>query len=98
VLVPTHAVATVAGLGQRAGMSATARRFGLGYALRGLSRDRAVLALADVTGLVVTGTVDAVGADCLDFAEHPPDEPRRPGNVTGRRVVPFAAVAFLGPA
>ena len=73
------------------------RRFGLGYALRGLSRDRAVVALTDVTGTVSTGTIDAVGRDSFDLTEHAPDAVRRPGNVLGSKVVPFAAVVCLRP-
>ena len=58
-----------------------ARRFGFGHAARGLSRDRAVVALADVGGSAVTGTIDAVGADALELSEHASDLPRRPENV-----------------
>jgi hypothetical protein len=97
-LVPLAAVTAVTGVGGRASESALGRRFGLGYALRGLSRDRAVVALTDVTGAVVTGTIDAVGSDCFDLSEHAPEEPRRPENITGRLLVPFAAVACLRPA
>jgi hypothetical protein len=97
-LVPMGALLAVSGLAGAAtsGSAATmARRFGFGYALRGLSRDRAVVALADVSGATVTGTVDAVGADALELAEHPGDLPRREENVTARRVVPFSAIASL---
>jgi hypothetical protein len=97
-LVPFGGVVAVSGLGQRATAALPGRRFGLGYALRGLSRDRAVLALTDVTGGVLTGTIDAVGSDVVDLTEHAADTPRRPENVTGRRVVPFAAIAALRPA
>ena len=97
-LVPLTAVTAVTGLGVRAAEAKLARRFGFGYALRGLSRDRAVVALTDVSGAVATGTIDAVGRDCFDLSEHAPDEPRRPENVTGRRLVPFTAVACLQPA
>jgi hypothetical protein len=69
--------------------SVVAKRFGLGAALRAVSRDRAVVELADVDGLVVTGTIDVVGADHLELAEHAADEPRRAANVIGRLVVPF---------
>lgn len=97
-LVPSGAIAYVTGLPPRAGGSEAGRRFGLGYALRGLSRDRAVVALTDLTGAVATGTIDAVGADALDLAEHAPEEPRRAGNVTGRRLVPFTALVCVRPA
>jgi hypothetical protein len=97
-LVPLPAIVAVTGVGTRASEAALGRRFGLGYALRGLSRDRAVVALTDVTGAVTTGTIDAVGADCFDLSEHAPEEPRRPENITARRLVPFAAVVCLRPA
>jgi len=97
-LVPFPAVVAVTGLANRVGGSASGRRFGLGYALRGLSRDRAVVALSDLSGTVVTGTIDAVGADHLELSEHPADLPRRSENVTGRRLVPFSAVVLLRPA
>ena len=98
VLVPLAAVASVGGVPQRAGGSAAGKRFGLGYALRGLSRDRTAVALVDRAGGLTTGTIDGVGADCFDLAEHAPDEPRRPENVVARRLVPFAAVVSLRPA
>jgi hypothetical protein len=95
ILVPLGAIVTATGVPSRAGGSAVGKRFGLGYALRGLSRDRAVVALVDVTGTTVTGTIDAVGSDVLDLSEHPPDLPRRPEHVTAERMVPFAAIAVV---
>jgi hypothetical protein len=50
-----------------------------------------------VTGVVTTGTIDAVGADVVDLSEHPGDEPRRQGSVVARRLVPFSAIACLAP-
>lgn len=98
VLVPFAGVMAVTGLSPRVGGTAMGRRFGLGYALRGLSRDRSVVLLTDLTGSVVTGTIDAVGLDVLELSEHAADVPRRAENVTGRRLVPFAAVVLLRPA
>lgn len=98
VLVPLAALVAVSGIGERAGTGGIGKRFELGFALRGLSRDRAVVALADIAGAVTTGTIDAVGADCFDLSEHAPDEARRPENITGRRLVPFSAVVSLRPA
>ena len=86
------------GLGARAAVGAglaTAKRFGLGYALRGLSRDRCVVSLADIGGSVATGTIDAVGADALDLSEHPADVARRAENIVARRVIPFAAIVVV---
>lgn len=97
-LIPFAAVMGVTGLPARVGGTAMRRRFGLGYALRGLSRDRSVVLLTDLTGAVVVGTIDAVGLDVLELSEHAADLPRRAENVTGRRLVPFSAVVLLRPA
>ncbi|MFW5474625.1 hypothetical protein ACOCJ5_15060 [Knoellia sp. CPCC 206450] len=94
-VVPVGGVVGVLGLGPRASDARTARRFALGYALRGLSRDRAHVALTDASGQVVTGTIDAVGADFLDLAEHALGEDRRAENVRGRHTVPFGAVVLV---
>ena len=94
-LVPVPAVAGVGGLPVRSATTRTARRFALGYALRGLSRDRAQVAVTDSGGHVVTGTIDVVGADFLDLAEHALGEARRPENVVGRTTVPFSALHLV---
>lgn len=96
VLVPLPAIRGVVGLWSGAQEhSLVGKRFTLGAALRGISRDRAVVELVDVDGEIVTGTIDAVGADHLDLAEHAPDEPRRSRNVLRHLVVPFSAVAMV---
>lgn len=97
-LVPFGGLTAVTGLSARAAGEPTGRRFGLGYALRGLSRDRCVLTVTDVAGSRTTGTIDAVGRDVLELSEHAADLPRRPENVTGRRLVPFDALVLLSPA
>lgn len=97
-LVPFGAIVTINGLGVRAAAGsgvATAKRFGLGYALRGLSRDRSVVSLTDIGGSVTTGTIDAVGADALDLSEHSADVARRVANIVARRVVPFTAIVVV---
>lgn len=94
-VVPVASVTGVVGLPPRASAARTARRFALGYALRGLSRDRAAVAVTDTSGHVVTGTIDVVGADSLDLAEHALGESRRPENVRGRQTVPFRAVVLV---
>ena len=96
--MPFAAIVSINGLGLRAAVGpalATAKRFGLGYALRGLSRNRSVVSLTDISGSVTTGTVDAVGADALDLSEHPSDLARRAQNVVARRVIPFTAVVVV---
>jgi hypothetical protein len=44
---------------------------------------------------VLVGTIDAVGADHLDLAEHPEGVPRRRGNVTAMTTVPFQALVLV---
>jgi hypothetical protein len=44
---------------------------------------------------VLAGTIDRAAADHLDIALHEPGIPRRAGVVTGHRIVPFAAVAWI---
>ena len=46
-------------------------------------------------GSVVRGTIDPVGADHLDVAEHDEDVPRRAENVTGQTTVPCAALVAV---
>ena len=94
-LVPLAAVTALAGLPGRSGPVGSARRFGLGYALRALSRDRAVVRVTDVAGRTTTGTIDAVGADAVDLAEHPPEEPRRAANVRAVWTIPVAALVVI---
>lgn len=95
VLVAATAIRAVVGLGGARTPGVVAKGFGLGAALRAISRDRAVVDVVDVDGGVVTGTVDAVGQDLVEVAEHPADLPRRAENV--RRVVgvPFLALAAV---
>jgi hypothetical protein len=98
MVVPFGALVSLVGLRPRAAGQGMGRSFGLGYVLRGLSRDRAVVAVTDLTGAVTTGTIDAVWSDAFELAEHAADLPRRPENVTGRRVVPFTALVLVRPA
>lgn len=95
VLVVTAAVVSLTGLAQRPRSTASARRLALGYALRGVSRDRRVVHVHDVSGGLTTGTIDGVGADFLDLSEHPVDEPRRTGNVRSVRALPFSMLAAV---
>jgi hypothetical protein len=96
-LVLLDAVSWVRGLSTRAepSRSAVAARLGLGHALRGLARDRAETTVVLRTGEQVIGTIDRVGADFVDLAEHPPGEPPRAGAVRATRTIGFAALAAL---
>lgn len=95
LLVPVAAVAVVTGLGEHADEARSARRFGLGYALRALARDRATVALHLSGGPPLVGTIDVVGADHLLLAEHPEGEPRRRENVRRVVTVPTAALRLV---
>jgi hypothetical protein len=66
-------------------------------ALRGIARDRSAVQvhLVDPTAGILHGTVDRVGADFVDVAEHPAGEPRRPREVRASVLVPLAALAAL---
>jgi hypothetical protein len=74
------------------------RRLGLGHALRRLARDRSAVVVVTRGGDVHTGTIDRVGADFLDLAEHAPDVPRRPGDVRGVRTVALSSLSLVRPA
>lgn len=75
--------------------SPLADRLTFGFVLRDLVRRRAGVAVHLVSGRVLTGTIDRAGADHLDLALHEPGSPRRADAVTGYRLVPFPAVAWI---
>ena len=93
------AVGSFAGLPPQAGdpllRSRLLDRLALGVALRAMARDRAAVAVHLVDGDSLVGTIDAVGADHLDLALHPPSELRREQAIAERRAVPFAALACV---
>lgn len=95
VLLPLAAVVSLTGLRNQSATARTARRFGLGYALRALSRDRATVAVALRGAPAVIGTIDAVGADHLDLAEHHDGEQRRRENVRRTITLPFVALLSI---
>jgi hypothetical protein len=97
VLAP--AVVAVRGLGRAAESPAAAgeaaARLDLGYILRAVARDRCAVEVTMRDGAVLTGTIDRVGADHLDLAEHPLDAPRR--DPAGSRVLAFNGMAAVRP-
>ncbi len=99
VLVATSTVRTVAGLGR---VTAAPRerdlvrvRLDLRRAVRGLARDRSVVQVVLDDGSVYVGTVDGVGADHVELAEHAADQPRRATAVRGVRAIALPAVAVV---
>lgn len=97
VLVPLGSLLGVVGLGRHSSVAAPAPRVELGLraVLRSVARDRAPVRLVLGDGTPVDGTLDRVGADYLEIAEHPMGEARRPGRVRGVRTVPLPAVGIL---
>lgn len=95
VVLPMTAVAGVEGLSRLAATTTEelARRVRVTVVLRQLSRDRAPVRLRLLDRTTLTGTIDRVGPDHLDLAQHAPDEIRRPGSVRGVLVVRLAALA-----
>lgn len=96
-LVPLPAIGWIRGLSTAAepSSSVVTARLGLGHALRGIARDRATTVVVLTSGDRVTGTIDRVGADFVDVAEHPLDEARRTAAVQAVRTIPLASLAAL---
>lgn len=69
-------------------------RLGLSFVLRDLCRRRRAVELVTAQG-TITGTIDRVGRDHLDLAEHSLDAARRESAVTHYRVLPFTELLYL---
>ncbi len=98
-VVATRTVTSVVGLGRRTGPEdddgSPRVRFDLRLVLRATARDRSGVTLTTDDGVVLTGTIDRVGADFLELAEHPPDAPRRAAAVRAVHAVARRAVAVV---
>src|SRR5689334_10066856 len=92
-LIPAGALIAVHRLGPWAepAVGAVAAKLGLAHLLRGIARDRSPVTVF-CGGLPVTGTIDRVGADFLEVAEHPLDAPRRRTEVYNVRLIPTQAL------
>jgi len=80
---------------QPAPSTAAARRYTLSLALRELARRREPVRLELVDGNAVAGTIEAVGSDYVEIAEHDLGEARREAAVRARRLTALTAVALV---
>ena len=71
------------------------RRYQFALALRELARRREPIRALLADGTSCDGTVEAVGSDYLEIAEHHIGEARRRGAVRARRFIGFAAVVAV---
>lgn len=99
VLVPCTAVLSVSGLTRASAVPGdegrVVRRFGLSHVLRGLARDRSPVVITLVDGRTVSGTIDRVGADFIELAEHGLGEARRAREVHRVQAVAQAAIGVV---
>jgi hypothetical protein len=98
-LVAIAAVMSVTGLPAASAPAADGvdRELGLASVLRRLARDRAAVTVVARSGATLTGTIDRVGLDFVDLAEHEPDQPRRTVDVRRVRTVALASLALVRP-
>ncbi len=98
-LVAAAGILSVTGLGGRSDEPGSegevAMRLDLRFALRGLTRGRVGVTITLVDATSVTGTLDRVGADYVELAEHPAGEPRRARDVRMVRTIPLTALAVV---
>jgi hypothetical protein len=101
-LVATHAVLSIGGLAAQSASpmseGVVAARLDFPFALRTISRDRSPVAISLVDGSQVSGTIDRVGADFIEVAEHAAGEVRRRAAVQSVRTYPIVAVAAVSRA
>jgi hypothetical protein len=99
ILVSLAAVSAVGGLGSATeparDRSLVEDALDLRKALRGLATDRAGVRVLLTDGTAFDGTLDRVGADYAELAEHPVGEPRRHAAVRAVRTVVIDAIALV---
>lgn len=97
-LLPVSGVLALGGLAAQtapADPSPVASRLTFAFALRGIVRDRLPVSLGYRDGTATTGTLDRVGADFVEIAEHSASEPRRRGVVRAVKTVPLESISFV---
>lgn len=75
--------------------SPIADRLGLRVLLRAIARDRSAVQVVLRDGSMLAGTIDRVGADFLELAEHAAAEPRRRGAVRQVVIVPLGGLVAV---
>jgi hypothetical protein len=81
--------------GREIGAAQLSDRLGLTFVLRDVCRRRSAVEIHTTSG-VHRGTIDRVGKDHVDLAEHERGEPRRANSVTRFRVIPLGHVSLIG--
>jgi hypothetical protein len=98
-LVSLRTVVELAGLGRSAAVpgseTVVESRLTFRIALRGLVRDRSTVQVRLTDGRTVTGTLDRVGADFVELAEHPAGELRRAAEVRDLLLLPIQAIVLV---
>lgn len=98
-LIPIWSVQSVSGLARLSANPETEgvvdSRLGLRHALRVIARDRSGLRIVLRDGQILGGTIDRVGSDFVELAEHAPGEPRRHGEIVRVSAVAHAAIAVI---
>lgn len=99
VLIAAPALLWVGGLAAQTAVphaeGQVAAKLNLAYALRGVVRDRSAVTVTLIDGTTTAGTIDRVGADFIEVAEHPQGEARRRDAVRAVRAYPLTAVAIV---
>lgn len=94
--IPAWGISAVIELGTGAREATSpSERLGFASVARAWARQRSVVRLLRIGSGPLDGTIDAVGTDHLDLAEHDPGEPRRSEAVRRRVTVPLGAIAAL---
>lgn len=98
-VIVTAAVLSISGLGRLSAVpeseTVVESRLGLRHALRGIARDRSPVRISVLDGTTIDGTIDRLGADFVEIAQHPTGELRRRDQVRDVALVPLAALAVV---
>lgn len=95
-VIPVWGITAVIHPGARARAAASvSERLGLASIARSWARQRSIVRVLRIGAGPLDGTIDAVGADHLEIAEHDPGEPRRPDAVRRQALIPLGAVSAI---